>query len=133
MLQEGTYSAWFKTPAGEGTGIVHLMAGQVSGQDTVLTYAGSYTIDGDRFTAIIRTHRHAQGQATIFGLDDLTLSLEGSSNGRLATCSGFASEAPGLPFQATLILSVPDQAGPATPLHPRKKFDPGKLPKLVSR
>lgn len=133
MLQEGTYSAWFKTPAGEGTGIVHLEAGQVSGHDTVLTYAGSYTIDGDRFTAIITTHRHAQGQPSVFGVDDLTLNLEGSSNGRLATCSGFANEAPDLPFRATLMLSVPDQTGPATPTRPRKTFDPGKLPKLVTR
>lgn len=133
MLKDGTYSAWFKTPAGEGTGIVHLAAGKVVGSDTVLSYAGSYEIDGDRFTATIKTHRHAQGQPSVFGLDDLTISLKGSSNGTVARCDGFADEAPGLPFKVTLLLATSDDVKPPVTAHPAKTFALHKLPKLPLR
>ena len=51
MLRNGSYSAWFRTPQGEGTGIVELNDGQLTGGDTVIGYDGSYTQDGDSFTA----------------------------------------------------------------------------------
>jgi hypothetical protein len=61
MLRNGSYSAWFRTPQGEGTGIVELNDGKVTGGDTVLAYTGSYVVDGDKFTACIATERHTQG------------------------------------------------------------------------
>ena len=38
MLRNGSYSAWFRTQRGEGTGIVELNDGKVTGGDTVLAY-----------------------------------------------------------------------------------------------
>lgn len=128
MLRDGTYSAWFKTTVGEGTGIVHLAAGTVVGRDTVLAYAGSYEIDGNRFTAVIKTNRHAPGQPSVFGLDDLSLRLKGSSNGTVAHCSGFADEAPELPFEVTLLLSVSEDTAPLAPPQQPLKFKPKTLP-----
>ena len=51
MLENGRYSAWFRTPLGEGTGVVLLKDGAITGGDTVLEYTGSYNQDGDVFTA----------------------------------------------------------------------------------
>ena len=103
MLQDGQYAAWFKTPRGEGTGILHLANGKISGGDSVLTYSGSYQVDEDRFTAVVSTRRHAAGQPTLFGIDEVQIEVSGKSTGTTASCVGAAKQAPELSFQATLI------------------------------
>jgi hypothetical protein len=103
MIQDGQYAAWFKTPRGEGTGILVLANGTISGGDSVLTYSGSYQVDEDRFTALVSTRRHAAGQPTLFGVDELDIEVAGKSRGMTASCVGSAKQAPDLPFQATLI------------------------------
>jgi hypothetical protein len=55
MLKDGHYMAWFKTERGQGTGRVLLRDGKISGGDTVITYGGSYQVDGSRFTATLTT------------------------------------------------------------------------------
>ena len=55
MLKNGRYAVWFKTPRGEGTGMITLIDGRMSGRDSVLTYSGSYQVNGDDFTAAIAT------------------------------------------------------------------------------
>ena len=128
MLKDGTYSAWFKTALGEGTGIVHLAAGKLWGRDSILSYVGSYEIEGDRFTAIVRTTRHTAGHASVFGIDDIELKLAGTALGKTAQCTGVAEVAPGLPVDVTLIpcQSLP----PAIEPPPAPKLDASKLPKL---
>jgi hypothetical protein len=69
MLRNGSYSTWFRTPQGEGTGIVVLSDGKLTGGDTVLAYAGTYFQNGDRFSASVRTQRHTPGQPSVFGID----------------------------------------------------------------
>ena len=103
MIQNGEYAAWFKTPRGEGTGILLLLNGKITGGDSVLTYSGSYEVDQDRFTAVVSTRRHAAGQPTLFGIDEVQIELTGKSTGTTASCAGAAKQAPELPFQATLI------------------------------
>ena len=78
---------------------------QISGGDSFFTYSGSYEVDDDRFTAALTTTRHAAGPPTLFGLDEVEVKLAGRFKGRLASCSGTAKQAPGLPFEATLIAS----------------------------
>ena len=77
MLSNGKYSAWYRTPLGEGTGIVVLQDGNVSGGDTVIAYSGSYRQDGDTFSADIAIKRHSVGQLTVFGIDNVDISLTG--------------------------------------------------------
>ncbi|CCD94949.1 conserved hypothetical protein [Bradyrhizobium sp. ORS 375] len=132
MIKEGTYSAWFKTPRGQGTGIVQLAAGKVCGGDGALSYFGTYEADGDRFTAVIKTKRHAPGQPSLFGPDELTLTLEGCCRTAPLTCSGRAAEAPDVPFEAILLYSSPDNAPPPAP-RPVPKFNPEQLPKPIWR
>jgi hypothetical protein len=103
MLRNGRYAVWFKTPRGEGTGMIMLTDGRVSGRDSVLIYRGSYQVNGDDFTAVVTTRRHAEGQPSLFGIDDLDLTLAGISMEKTAVCTGTARQAPELGFQATLI------------------------------
>ena len=103
MLQDGQYAAWFKTPRGDGTGILLLQSGRISGGDSVLSYSGTYEVDEDRFTAVVSTKRHAAGQRSLFGIDEVQIEIKGKSMGMTATCTGTAKQAPELVFQATLI------------------------------
>ena len=103
MLRNGSYSAWFRTPQGEGTGIIVISDGQLTGGDTVIGYHGSYAQDDDSFTATITTRRHTQGQPSVFGIDNVDLTLSGKSTSTTASGSGTAKQAPGLRFEVTLI------------------------------
>ena len=133
MLKEGTYSAWFNTSKGQGTGIVQVAAGKISGGDSILSYTGHYETQGDRFTATIRTRRHTAGHSSVFGLDDLTINLEGACGGVTFRCWGSAVEAPHLPFEATLLFSVPEDETQPPNSRPAPKFDPDRLPRPLSR
>src|SRR5215510_1982745 len=97
MLRDGKYAAWFRTSRGQGTGMVHLAQGRISGSDSFFTYGGSYQVDQDRFTAILTTKRHTDGPPSVFGPDEVEVCLSGVWNGSIATCSGTASQAPDVP------------------------------------
>jgi len=103
MLQNSNYSVWFRTPQGEGYGIVSLMDGKVSGGDNISHYAGTYVEDGDKFTATIAVKRHTQGQPSVFGVDNVDITLSGKSTLTTASCIGTAIQAPHMTLQATLI------------------------------
>jgi hypothetical protein len=103
MLRNGSYSAWYRTPLKEGTGIVVLHDGKITGGDGGLAYSGTYFQNGDRFSAVITTSRHAPGQSSIFGIDNVDLTLTGTSAPTTASCTGTAKQAPGLAFEATLV------------------------------
>ena len=132
MLKDGTYAAWFKTPLGQGTGIAHVADGKIWGGDSIMTYSGTCEVDGDRFTAILSIKRHTDGHATVFGADDLTLRLEGTCAGNIATYVGTAEQAPGVLLEGTLILSE-QQPRALEANEPISKFDPAKFPKLPKR
>jgi hypothetical protein len=115
MLRNGSYSAWFRTQRGEGTGIVELNDGKVTGGDTGLAYTGSYVEDGDTFTALIATCRHTHGQPSIFGtdIDNVDLTITGNSSATTtASCRGTVKQVAGMTFEAVLI-RISDQ--PADP------------------
>ncbi len=103
MLRNGTYAAWYRTPLGAGTGIVRLADGKISGGDLFITYGGSYEVDGDLFTATLTTKRHAPGEPTVFGVDEVDVQLAGRCSGTVASCAGAARQAPDLHFEVTLI------------------------------
>jgi hypothetical protein len=103
MLRNGSYSAWFRTQQGEGTGVVVLNDGKITGGDNVSAYTGSYVVDGDKFTACLASRRHSQGQPSVFGIDNVDLTLAGNSTPTTASCTGTAKQAPGLSFEAALI------------------------------
>jgi T3SS negative regulator,GrlR len=103
MLRNGSYFAWFRTPLRKGTGVVVFNDGQITGGDIVMKYTGTYVEDGDQFTASIATRRHTPGNSTVFGIDEIDLTVTGNSTPTLASCTGTAKQAPGMAFEATLI------------------------------
>ena len=131
MLQDGTYRAYFKTPLGQGTGIAHVANGQIWGCDSIMTYSGTCTVDGDHFSATVLAKRHTEGHATVFGVDDLKMTLEGTCTGKIARYVAKAEQVPGMLLEGTLILS--EQEEPAAVSAPMSTFDPNKLPKLPNR
>jgi hypothetical protein len=106
---------------GEGTGVIELNDGKVTGVDTGLAYAGSYVADGDKFTAFIATKRHTPGQPSVFGLgiDEVNLTLTGKFTPTTASCSGTAQQAPGLAFEAVLV-RMADEPSNAAPKASRR-------------
>jgi hypothetical protein len=132
MLRNGTYAAFFKTPHSQGTGIVHVADGRIWGGDSIMSYSGSCEVHGDRFTAIVSTKRHTEGHATVFGVDDLKMKLEGTCTGRIASYVGTAEQVPGVLLEGTLILSEQQPHAP-DPSGPTPKFNPDRLPKLPKR
>jgi hypothetical protein len=103
MLRNGSYSAWYKIPLKGGTGIIVLNDGKITGGDGGLAYAGTYFQNGDRFSAVITTWREAPGLPSIFGIDNIELTLTGTSAPTTASCTGTVKQAPGLAFEATLV------------------------------
>jgi hypothetical protein len=101
MLENGKYSAWFRTPLGEGTGVVCSKIARSQAVIRSLLISGHAV--GDEFTADISTKRHAPGQLSVFGIDKIDLKLTGKSTGTMATCRGTSRQAPGMTFEATII------------------------------
>ena len=128
MLRDGTYAAWFRTPRGQGTGLVDLTEGRISGRDSFFIYGGTYQVDQQRFTAILTVRRHSEGPPSVFGLDEFEVNLSGLCNGAVATCAGTAPAAPDIKFECTLIYSQEDAVA-ADAKCAVVKLNPDKLPK----
>jgi hypothetical protein len=105
LITEGKYSIWFKTPIGEGAGVVDFGPhGELSGGDTTFSYAGNWEQNGERFKAAISAKRIAPGPPGVFGLDEIDITVTGhSDDGGTASCTGFARQSPGLNLKVTLI------------------------------
>lgn len=101
-MKTGLYAVSFNTPLGAGAGVIHLDNGTAQGGDSALWYDGNYNIDGDQFTAEIKTARHAQGMPSVFGTDTVTINLKGSWSDAGADVTGTSPQAPGLTFKANL-------------------------------
>ncbi|QHP72607.1 hypothetical protein EI171_37985 [Bradyrhizobium sp. LCT2] len=128
MLRDGKCAAWFRTPRGQGTGVVDLIEGRISGSDSFFTYGGSYRVNEKHFSAVLTVNRHTDGPPSVFGPDEVEVDLAGVCNGLVATCSGTAKEAPDVKFEATLIYSQED-APAADARCAVVKLNADKLPK----
>lgn len=126
MLENGTYAAWFKTPLKQGAGLAYLADGQIEGGDGFMTYAGTYTLIGDRFTAVMQVTRHSEGPVSVFGVDSFTLNLEGRLAGKIASFTARADEVPDMILEGTLIRSEQEDVW-VKPRRTISKFDP-RLP-----
>jgi hypothetical protein len=113
LISEGKYSVWFRTPVGEGAGVVEIGPnGALSGGDTTFSYTGNWKQDGERFKAAISAKRTAPGPPGVFGMDEIDITVVGySAGGSLTSCTGFAKQAPGLKLEVALI-RISDELGP---------------------
>jgi hypothetical protein len=105
LISQGKYSAWFKTPVGEGAGVVEFgPKGELFGGDSRFSYAGTWTQEGERFRAALSARRIAPGPPGVFGMDEIDIVLVGQSDdGASASCTGFARQSPGLKLEVALI------------------------------
>lgn len=105
MVKDGRYSVWFKTPVGEGAGVVELGPhGELAGGDTSFAYVGNWEQDGDRLKATLSARRIAPGPPSVFGMDEIDITLAGYSDGDAsALCTGFAKQSPGLKLEIMLV------------------------------
>ncbi|CCE05784.1 conserved hypothetical protein [Bradyrhizobium sp. STM 3843] len=103
-MQDGLYSVEFRTPFSFGYGVVTLANGNLTGGDAALYYTGTYDLNGDAFTAKVKTARHAPGAISVFQRDQVTIDLNGTVAGNSMTATGTAAEAPGVTFTAKLTL-----------------------------
>lgn len=108
-MREGLYRVEFKTPLGQGAGLVVLAGGKLWGGDPMIAYVGTYAENGAQLTAEVRTYKHSvvPGMTPVFGRDEVHLTLRGNSSGDTAQMTGTAREAPGVGFLARLI-KLPD-------------------------
>jgi hypothetical protein len=133
MLANGKYAAWFRTPNGDGTAIVTLSDGTITGGDSFFEYSGSYEQNGDRLTATVRTRRVCEGPPSVFGIDEVVLKLEGRLQGEMVVCAGTAEQAPGVSVEVTLIPSREHPSRKAEPIYQHMPLDVTKLPKPPGR
>lgn len=107
-MKNGLYKAFFKTPLGQGTGIVVIIDGSIKGGDSSMYYTGTFQEINNQITATIHVGKHSNvpGITSVFGLDDVNVKLQGTSTDNTATISGVAAEAPTAHLQAQLTLIV---------------------------
>jgi hypothetical protein len=105
LFGQGKYTVWFKTPIGEGAGIVELRPdGKLSGGDTTFSYDGNWMLEGERFRAAMSARRVAPGPPGVFGMDEIDIVLAGQPDGDASvSCTGFAKQTPGLKLEVVLI------------------------------
>jgi T3SS negative regulator,GrlR len=103
-MRDGLYRVLFQTPLGWGSGIVYASGGRLWGGDAGLFYVGTYKREGDNVVAEVRTDRHTQhpGITSVFGRDQVKITLAGVSSGDTVRLRGNATEAPGVDFTAEL-------------------------------
>ena len=105
-MEDGLYKAAFKTPMGEGFGVVHLSGGTLSGGDSMMYYVGTYSEDGGQFTASVEVNKHSSphGMVSVFGPGNnrVHIDINGQSTGNSATAKGSSPQAPGVGFAVTL-------------------------------
>jgi hypothetical protein len=132
MLREGEYIIWFRTPLGSGTGRILLKEGKISGSDSAIAYSGSYSIEGERFTAKLTTRRYAPGHESLVGADEVELSLDGMSKGDFACCSGSTVSPPYIKVDITLIPMRSQDIKPRV-VYRAEAFHPERLPGAKTR
>ena len=110
MITPGKYSVWFKTPVGEGAGVVEFGAdGTLSGGDSTFAYTGSWRQKGEHFKASLSARRVTSGPPGVFGLDEIDIVVSGRSiDGPSTSCTGFAKQAPGLRLEVELVRLLDD-------------------------
>ncbi len=108
MVTPGKYSVWFKTPVGEGAGLVEFTPdGKLSGGDSTFGYAGVWSQEGEHFKASLSARRMAPGPPGVFGLDEVDIVVSGHSlDGSSVRCTGFAKQTPGITLEVELVRIV---------------------------
>ncbi len=105
-MQNGLYKVAFRTPIGEGYGVVVLENGTLQGGDSMMFYVGTYTENEGQFTASVDVNVHSDvpGMVSVFGpgRNRVHIDLKGQSTDSSANANGSSPQAPGVGFSTTL-------------------------------
>ena len=103
-MQEGLYKVEFYTVHGTGNGVIYATCGKLRGGNSGFAFIGTYTGKGDEIFVKISTQRHNPdpGFKALFGIDMITLTLKGTTNGDMVDFEGTALQLPGVAFKAVL-------------------------------
>jgi len=106
MLPNGLYSITFR--AGQsgptGSGVIVLRDGLILGGDSSLLYEGTYQQNDGKFAATVQTSRHAFDIASLFGLDNATLSFDGTVIKETGVGFGASPQVPDIKLEVRLKL-----------------------------
>jgi hypothetical protein len=103
-LPNGLYKVTFQTPQTTEYGVAYLLDGRLRGGDSGMAYVGSYTQDGDVFSADVSVtqHRHVPGVVSALGYNDIRIQLEGVAGDSTVELRGASADTPGVRFSARL-------------------------------
>ena len=103
-VQEGLYEVQFHTVHGKGTGVIYVVGGKLRGGNSAFAFIGNYQNRGDTISAMVSTRRYNPDPAhqALFGLDGVTLALNGRADGDAYDFEGGALQLPGVNFRAHL-------------------------------
>lgn len=78
-LPNGLYKVAFETRAGAEYGVAYLQDGKLRGGDSGMAYVGSYTQEGQLFSAEVSVsqHRHVPGAVSALGLNNVLVEMHG--------------------------------------------------------
>lgn len=107
-LPNGLYKLAFESRTGTDYGVAYLHEGKLRGGDSGMAYLGTYTQDGQLFSAdvFVTQHRHVPGAVSVLGLNDLRVELHGlvDSESFMVRVRGSSPELSSVRFAARLSL-----------------------------
>lgn len=103
-MREGLYKAEFKTPFGTGVGVLFLRNGKIRGGNSALYYVGDYSVKDTQWEAEIVTRRHTLNLniASVFGLDLVHVTMDGTIKEDEIIIEGVSSEVPDMQMHGKL-------------------------------
>lgn len=110
---EGFYKVSFFTQLSTGTGVAFLSGGSLCGSDSLVSYDGTYEIEGDCFHAriLMLSHGCPQGVASAFGVERATLNVKGRVTDTGVNCVACADTAPDISMALRLERMRQDAVG----------------------
>ena len=105
-MREGLYKVHFRTPRGEGAGVVVIAGGRVRGGDSLMYYVGDYKLEDGQFSADIAVDVYARFAAvqSVLGMDRAIIHLSGPTTDDAAQLDGRVNDAAMVSFHANLTL-----------------------------
>jgi hypothetical protein len=96
-MRDGLYKVQFQNQLGSGFGVVSAQAGKLWGGDSALYYVGSFTENGNGISATVETNRHSNipGIASVFGIDNVHITRDGTVQGDTINSPGGPPMRPG--------------------------------------
>lgn len=103
MLQ-GLYKAEFETPRGKIAGVIFADDRKIRGGNSAFAYVGDFQQTGCAVAGAMTARRHSHDPKcpSLFGVDDVRLTLHGFEKDGFATLDGTAAEVPSLGCRVVL-------------------------------